>query len=146
MDIVIRAAVAYVFIIFLLRIIGRRELSTLAPSDLVLLVVMGDLVQNGVTQSDQSVTGVFLALSTFAILTVAVSVVTFKSRRVQTLVEGAPLILVQDGKPVEKNLRSERLNIDDIAEQARGQGIERLDEIKWCVLESSGSMSFIKAA
>jgi len=145
-DIVIRAAVAYVFIIFLLRIIRRRELSTLAPSDLVLLVVMGDLVQNGVTQSDQSVTGVFLALSTFAILTVAVSVVTFKSRRVQTLVEGAPLILVQDGKPVEKNLRSERLNIDDIAEQARGQGIERLDEIKWCVLESSGSMSFIKAA
>ena len=146
MDIVIRAAVAYAFIIFLLRIIGRRELSTLAPSDLVLLVVMGDLVQNGVTQSDQSVTGVFLALSTFAILTVAVSVVTFKSRRVQTLVEGAPLILVQDGKPVEKNLRSERLNIDDIAEQARGQGIERLDEIKWCVLESSGTMSFIKAA
>ena len=146
MDIVIRAAVAYAFITFLLRIIGRRELSTLAPSDLVLLVVMGDLVQNGVTQSDQSVTGVFLALSTFAILTVAVSVVTFKSRRVQTLVEGAPLILVQDGKPVEKNLRSERLNIDDIAEQARGQGIERLDEIKWCVLESSGTMSFIKAA
>ena len=146
MDIVIRAAVAYAFIIFLLRIIGRRELSTLAPSDLVLLVVMGDLVQNGVTQSDQSVTGVFLALSTFAILTVAASVVTFKSRRVRTLVEGAPLILVQDGKPVEKNLRSERLNIDDIAEQARGQGIEQLDEIKWCVLESSGSMSFIKAA
>jgi uncharacterized membrane protein YcaP (DUF421 family) len=145
-DIVIRAAVAYAFIIFLLRIIGRRELSTLAPSDLVLLVVMGDLVQNGVTQSDQSVTGVFLALSTFAILTVAVSVVTFKSRRVQTLVEGEPLILVQDGKPVEKNLRSERLNIDDVAEEARGQGIERLDEIKWCVLESSGSMSFIKAA
>lgn len=146
MDIVIRAAVAYVFIIFLLRIIGRRELSTLAPSDLVLLVVMGDLVQNGVTQSDQSVTGIFLALSTFAILTVAVSVVTFKSRRVHTLVEGAPLILVQDGKPIEKNLRSERLNIDDVAEEARGQGIERLDEIKWCVLESSGSMSFIKAA
>jgi uncharacterized membrane protein YcaP (DUF421 family) len=145
-DIVIRAAVAYVFIIFLLRITGRRELSTLAPSDLVLLVVMGDLVQNGVTQSDQSVTGAFLALSTFALLTVAVSVVTFKSRRVQRLVEGAPLILVQDGEPVEKNLRSERLNIEDVAEQARGQGIERIDEIKWCVLESSGSMSFIKAA
>jgi uncharacterized membrane protein YcaP (DUF421 family) len=145
-DIVIRAAVAYAFIIFLLRIIGRRELSTLAPSDLVLLVVMGDLVQNGVTQSDDSVTGVFLALSTFALLTVAVSVTTFKSRRVQTLLEGAPLILVQDGKPIEKNLRSERLNIDDVAEEARGQGIEHLEEVKWCVLEPSGSMSFIKAA
>ena len=104
MDIVLRAGVAYVFIVFLLRIIGRRELSTLAPSDLVLLVVMGDLVQNGVTQSDQSVTGVFLAVSTFALLTVAFSVVTYKSRRARTMVEGTPLILVQDGKPVEKNL------------------------------------------
>ena len=146
MDIVLRAGVAYVFIIFLLRIIGRRELSTLAPSDLVLLVVMGDLVQNGVTQSDQSVTGVFLALSTFALLTVAVSVMSYKSRRVQMLVEGAPLILVQDGKPVAENLRSERLNIDDVAEEARAQGIERLEQVKWCVLETSGSMSFIKAA
>jgi uncharacterized membrane protein YcaP (DUF421 family) len=145
-DIVLRAAIAYVFIIFLLRIIGRRELSTLAPSDLVLLVVMGDLVQNGVTQSDQSVTGVFLAVSTFALLTVAVSVATYKSRRAQTLIQGAPLILVQDGKPVEENLRSERLNIADVAEEARGQGIERLDEVKWCVLETSGTMSFIKAA
>jgi uncharacterized membrane protein YcaP (DUF421 family) len=145
-DVVLRASVAYIFILFLLRIIGRRELSTLAPSDLVLLVVMGDLIQNGVTQSDQSVTGVFLALSTFALLTVAVSVLTYKSHRAQTLIEGAPLILVQDGKPVEQNLRSERLNIEEVAEEARGQGIERLDEIKWCVLESSGSMTFIKAS
>ena len=144
MDVVIRAAVAYVFIIFLLRIIGRRELSTLGPSDLVLLVVMGDLVQNGVTESDQSITGVFLAISTFAVLTVTASVVTFKSRRAQVLIEGVPLILVEDGKPVESSLRAERLNLDDIAEEARGQGIERIDQIKWCVLETSGSMSFIK--
>jgi uncharacterized membrane protein YcaP (DUF421 family) len=133
-----------VFIIFMLRIIGRRELSTLAPSDLVLLVVMGDLVQNGVTQSDQSVTGVLLAISTFAMLTVAMSLLTFKSRRAQTLIEGEPLILVQDGNPVAKNLRSERLNLADVAEEARGQGIESVDEIKWCVLEASGSMSFIR--
>ncbi len=144
MDIVLRAAAAYVFIIFMLRIIGRRELSTLGPSDLVLLVVMGDLIQNGVTQSDQSITGVFLAVSTFAMLTVAMSFLTFRSRRAQTFIEGEPLILVQDGKPVEKNLRTERLNLDDVAEEARGQGIESLDEIKWCVLETSGTMSFIK--
>ena len=118
----------------------------LAPSDLVLLVVIGDLVQNSVTQSDQSVTGVFLADSTFALLTVAFSVVTYKSRRARTMVEGTPLILVQDGEPVKKNLRSERLNIEDVAEEARGQGIERLNEVKWCVLEADGSMSFIQAA
>ncbi len=146
MDIVLRAAIGYGFIVFMLRIIGRRELSTLAASDIVLLVVMGDLVQNGITQSDQSVTGVFLAISTFAILTVALSVVTYKSRRAQTLIEGQPLILVEHGQPIESNLKSERLNIDDIAEEARGQGIETLDEIKWCVLETSGSMSFIKTS
>lgn len=146
MDIVLRAAAAYVFIIFLLRIIGRRELSTLAPSDLVLLVVMGDLIQNGVTQSDQSVTGVFLAVSTFAMLTVIFSIMSYKSHRMRTLVQGTPLILIQDGEPVDANLRSERLKIEDVTEQARGQGIERLDEIKWCVLEASGNMSFIKAA
>lgn len=144
MDVVLRAAAAYIFIIFVLRITGRRELSSLGPSDLVLLVVMGDLVQNGVTQSDDSVTGIFLAISTFAMLTLATSFLTFKSRRAQLVIEGEPLILVQDGKPIEKNLRSERLNVDDVQEQARGQGIESLDEVKWCVLEASGSMSFIK--
>jgi uncharacterized membrane protein YcaP (DUF421 family) len=144
MDVVLRAIAAYVFILFILRITGRRELSSLGPSDLVLLVVMGDLVQNGVTQSDDSVTGIFLAISTFAMLTLATSILTFKSRRAQLLIEGEPLILVQDGKPIEKNLRSERLNVDDVEEEARGQGIESLDDIKWCVLESSGSMSFIK--
>jgi uncharacterized membrane protein YcaP (DUF421 family) len=144
MDIVIRAVVAYVFITFLLRIIGRRELSTLGASDIVLLVVMGDLIQNGVTQSDYSVTGVFLAVSTFAMLTLATSVLAFKSRRAQILLEGEPLILMQDGKAVEKNLRSERLDLRDVAEEARGQGIEKLADIKWCVLETSGQMTFIK--
>jgi uncharacterized membrane protein YcaP (DUF421 family) len=144
MDIVIRAAVAYVFIIFILRVMGRRELSSLGPSDLVLVVVLGDLVQNGVTQADQSVTGMMIAISTFAVLTVAMSVVTFKSRRAQTFVEGQPLILVQDGMPVEKNLRAERLRVDDIADEARGQGIEKIDDIKWCLLETSGTMSFVK--
>lgn len=144
MDIVIRAAVAYVFIIFILRVMGRRELSSLGPSDLVLVVVLGDLVQNGVTQADQSVTGMLIAISTFALLTVAMSVLTFKSRRAQTFVEGQPLILVQDGMPIEKNLRAERIRVDDIADEARGQGIEKIDDIKWCLLETSGSMSFVK--
>jgi uncharacterized membrane protein YcaP (DUF421 family) len=146
MDVVLRAVAAYVFIIFMLRIIGRRELSSLGPADLVLLVVMGDLVQNGVTQSDDSVTGIFLAISTFAMLTVAMSFITFRSNRLQTLIEGTPVILVQEGKAIDANLRAERLKVDEIAEEARGQGIESLDEVKWCVLEPSGRMSFVKTS
>jgi uncharacterized membrane protein YcaP (DUF421 family) len=144
MDIVLRAGAAYVFIIFILRVIGRRELSDLGPSDIVLLVVMGDLVQNAVTQADDSVTGMMLAISTFGLLTVALSYVTFKFRRAKVLIEGVPVILVQDGRAIAANLRHERLTVEDLCEEARGQGIESLDDVKWCVLEDSGRLSFIK--
>src|SRR5579864_1103121 len=109
MDIVFRAAFAYVFIVFVLRVMGRRELTSLSASDLVLLVVLGDLIQSGVTQSDMSVTGVAIAIATLGLLTVGVSYLSFKSPRVRKLVQGEPLIIVQDGKPIEQNLRSERL-------------------------------------
>jgi uncharacterized membrane protein YcaP (DUF421 family) len=144
MDIVLRALVAYVFIITLLRVTGRRELSSMAPTDLVLLVVMGDLIQNGVTQSDMSVTGVVIAVTTFALLSVASSYLVYKSKRAQKIIEGAPLIVVEGGKLVEGNLRSERMTLDDVMEEARAQQIESIDEIKWAVLESNGSLSFIK--
>ena len=144
MDIVLRAAVAYVFIVLLLRVTGRRELSSMGPTDLVLLVVMGDLIQNGVTQSDMSITGVTIAVTTFALLSVASSYLVFRSRRARGIIEGMPLIVVQDGEPIEANLRSERMTLDDVMEEARRQQIERLDEVKWAVLESNGSVSFIK--
>jgi uncharacterized membrane protein YcaP (DUF421 family) len=144
MDIVVRAAVAYLFILFLLRVIGRRELSTMEPSDLILLVVMGDLIQNGVTQSDYSLTGVMLATSTFGLLAVATSWIVFRSRRAQHVIEGEPLIVVEDGKPIERNMRSERLTLGELMQAAREQQIASLDEIKWGVLESTGKLTFIK--
>ena len=144
MDIVLRAAFAYVFIVFVLRVMGRRELSSLGPADLVLIVVLGDLIQNGVTQSDMSMTGVTIAIATFVTLTVASSYASFKSARVRRVFQGEPKIIIQDGKPVDHNLRSERLTIDDVMEEAREKEIETLDEIRWGVLEPGGKMSFIK--
>src|SRR6184192_3513396 len=144
MDIVLRAVFAYVFILFLLRVVGRRELSTMEPSDLILLVVMGDLIQNGVTQSDYSMTGVILAVSTFGLLAVATSWLVFRSRRAQNVIEGTPIILVENGKPIERNIRSERMTIDEIMQEARSQKIESLDDVKWGVLESTGKMTFIE--
>jgi uncharacterized membrane protein YcaP (DUF421 family) len=144
MDIVLRATFAYLFLVFLLRVVGRRELSSMEPSDLVLLVVIGDLIQNGVTQTDYSMTGVVLAVTTFALLAVGTSYVVFKSRRAQSVIEGEPLIIVQDGEPIERNLRGERLTLDEVMEQARADQIESLDEVKWAVLERTGQISFIK--
>jgi uncharacterized membrane protein YcaP (DUF421 family) len=144
MDIALRAAFAYVFIVFVLRVMGRREMSSLGPADLVLVVVLGDLIQSGVTQSDMSMTGVVIAVSTFVLLTVASSYLSFRSSRARKIIQGEPLIVVQDGKPIERNLRSERITLDDLMEEARAKDIERLDEIKWAVLEPGGTMSFIK--
>jgi uncharacterized membrane protein YcaP (DUF421 family) len=144
MDIVLRAFVAYVFIIFLLRVVGKRELSSMEPSDIVLLVVIGDLVQNGVTQSDYSVTGIVLAAGTIGILATATAFLSYRSKRIRSVVEGEPVILVQNGETIDRNLKNERLTLDELMEQARLQQIESLDGVKWAVLETNGSISFIE--
>jgi uncharacterized membrane protein YcaP (DUF421 family) len=144
MDIVLRAIVIYAFLYVLMRVIGRRELSTLEPFDLILLVVVGDLVQQGVTQNDFSVTGVVLAIGTIAVLTLGVSYTNFRFPKLRPLLDGEPIVVVQDGKPIEKNLRRERLTLDDLAAAARQEGIPHLDGVAWAVMETSGKISFIK--
>ncbi|TML94616.1 MAG: DUF421 domain-containing protein [Actinobacteria bacterium] len=145
MDIVLRAFVAYVFILFLMRVVGRRELSSMEPSDVILLVVIGDLVQNGVTQSDYSVTGIVLAAGTIGVLATITAVITHRWSRIRNVIEGEPVILVQDGQLIERNMKNERLTQDEVMEQARlQQGVESLDEVKWAVLETSGSISIVK--
>ena len=145
MDVVLRCAVIFVFLFVMMRAIGRRELSQLQPFDVVLLVVLGDLITQGALQSDLSVTGSFLAVGTFAILSVAVSYLSFRFARLRPILDGEPIVVVQDGKVIEQNLRRERLTIDDIEEEARHQGIARLADVKWAVLETTGRISFIAA-
>jgi uncharacterized membrane protein YcaP (DUF421 family) len=143
MDIVLRAFFAFAFVIVLTRVIGRRELSSLEPFDLILLIVLGDLIQQGVTQSDYSFTGLVLAGGTFALLSVCVSYLVFRFRRVRPLFEPEPLILFEDGKLIERNLRRERLTVEEVAAAARLQQIPRLADVRWAVLETSGQISFI---
>src|SRR5438128_10977054 len=107
MDIVLRALVAYVFILFLMRVVGRRELSSMEPSDIILLVVIGDLVQNGVTQTDYSVTGIVLAAGTIGTLATLTAYVTFRWSRIRNVVEGESVILVEDGRLIERNMKHE---------------------------------------
>jgi uncharacterized membrane protein YcaP (DUF421 family) len=144
MDIVIRAAIAFSFVFLLTRVVGRRELSSLEPFDLILLIMMGDLVQQGVTQSDYSVTGIFLAAGTLALMTVLVSYLSFRFRRLRPILDGEPLVILQDGKPIDANLKRERLTLEEVAQEARIQQIASLDEVEWAVLERTGQISFIK--
>ena len=129
MDIVLRAAAAFAFVFVLLRVMGRRELSTLEPFDVILLVVIGDLVQQGVTQSDMSLTGMILAVGTFSLLVVVTSWLSFRSTAARKVLEAAPIVVLQHGRAVEKNLRAERLTLEEVASAARIQQIASLDRL-----------------
>jgi uncharacterized membrane protein YcaP (DUF421 family) len=143
MDIVLRAAIIFLFVFVLTRVLGRRELNSLEPFDLILLVVTGDLVQQGVTQSDYSVTGALLAISTIGLLTLALSYLSYRVRRLRPVLEGEPIIIVQDGDPVERNLKRQRLTVEEIEAEARLAQIPDLSRVRWAVLETDGKISFI---
>jgi uncharacterized membrane protein YcaP (DUF421 family) len=144
MDIVLRAIVVFVFILVLTRVIGRRELGSLAPIDLILLIILGDALQQGLTQDDYSLTGAMLVVGTLAVLQVFTSWLSFRVPFTRRILEGEPLIVVQDGKAIERNLKRERLTVEEVAESARMHEIGSLDEVKWAVLERNGEISFIK--
>jgi uncharacterized membrane protein YcaP (DUF421 family) len=144
MDIVLRTFAVFAFLLVLTRVIGRRELGSLEPFDLILLIVLGDSVQQGVTQDDYSLTGAFLVVGTFAILQVFVSWVSYRFPRSRPILEGDPIIIIDDGELIERNLKRERLTRDEVAEAARNQQISHISEVRWGVLETSGQISFIK--
>ncbi len=144
MDIVLRAIFLFAFIVMVMRVIGRRELSSMTPFDLVLLIVVGDAIQQGLTQDDYSVTGAVLAVATIASLQVFASYLSFRSKRARRVLEGDPIVLVDHGQIVERNLRRERMTADDIAEEMRQQQIASIDDVDWAIVEANGSISFIK--
>jgi uncharacterized membrane protein YcaP (DUF421 family) len=144
MDLVLRAVIIFLLVFAFTRVLGRRELSTLQPFDFVLLVVIGDLIQQGVTQNDLSVTGVLIVVCTIGVLQVGLSYLGYRFRRMRPFLQGEPIVLVEKGKVIDRNMRRERLTLDDLAEKARLSEIESIGEIKWAVLETNGDISFIK--
>jgi uncharacterized membrane protein YcaP (DUF421 family) len=142
-DLVARSVIVFFAIFFVTRVVGRRELSTMEPFDLILLIVTGDLVQQGVTQSDYSLTGAMTVIATIALLTVGLSYLSFKIPRLRPVLDGEPLVLVEDGEVIERNLRRERITIDELLAEARLQQIGSLDKVRFAVLETNGAISFI---
>ena len=142
MEIVIRAVVIFAFLWLITRAVGRSTLGELSTFELLLYVTMGDLVQQAVTQQDYSVTGGLLAVGTFAVLTVALSWTQWRIPRVRPVVTGRPVLVFEDGTPVEEAMCRQRLSVADLLAAAREQGIRRTSEIEYAVLEADGRLSF----
>jgi uncharacterized membrane protein YcaP (DUF421 family) len=143
MDLVLRTIVVFVLIVIVTRAVGRRELSSLEPVDLILLVVMGDLVQQGITQNDNSVTGTTVVIVTMSVLVVSTAWLGFRFKRVRSILEGEPIVVVVDGKVLEKNLHRQRMTIEELGAEARLQQVGSLDDVRYAVLESNGKVSFL---
>ena len=146
MDLVIRAAVVFFFIYLVTRVAGKRELSSMEPFDLILLVVMGDLVQQSITQSDYSVTGALIVISTITLLTVLVSWVNWRFRSLRSVLEGQPVVLVENGKTIDRNMKRERITVEDIESEGRLQQVTDIADMRWALLETSGRISVIPAS
>jgi uncharacterized membrane protein YcaP (DUF421 family) len=144
MDLALRGIALFFFVFLITRVIGRRELSSLEPFDLILLIVLGDAIQQGLTQDDYSVTGAVIVIGVFAGLQVLLSYVGFRIPKLRPVLQGEPIVVVENGKPIEGNLRRERMTVEEVMEEARQQQIASLDEVQWAVLETSGTLSFIK--
>ena len=144
MEIVARATIVFFFMFVLMRGMKRRTISDLSPLEMILLVVLGDIVQSGVTQEDYSLSGVILAVSTFAFWISILNWITWRSERARIVLEGVPLVVIEDGKPVMATLELEKIPIAEVNEAARQEGIGDLADVRLGILEVSGRFSFIK--
>ena len=144
MDIVVRATVMYLIVYVLLRMLGKRELGQMTPFEFILLVVMGDLIQQGITQTDFSITAATLAIATFAFWGLVLSWMSYLWPQAERVLEGEPRVLICNGELLERNLRRDRMTRREIESEMRLAGIASVRDVGWALLEPNGKISFIK--
>ena len=144
MDIVLRATVIFLALYVLMRLMGKRELGQMTPFELIVLVVIGDLIQQGVTQNDFSLTGAIIAVSTIAFWALVFSWISYLSPWAERLLEGEPRVIVRDGELIRGNLRRNRLTPGEIESEMRLAGISHMRDVAWAILEARGKISFIQ--
>ncbi len=144
MDAVLRAVAIYFFLLVLMRVSGRRTMAQMTPFDLVLLLIVAEATQQGLLGSDFSVTNAFLVITTLVGLDVLMTFLTHRWQRLDRWVNALTIVLVQDGEVTDDRLKKARVDREDILEQARSaQGIEKMEQIKYAVLERGGAISII---
>jgi uncharacterized membrane protein YcaP (DUF421 family) len=144
MEIIVRATIIYFFLWAVTRGVGKRELSEMTAFELILLVTMGDLIQQGATQEDMSLTGAGLAVGTLALWITGFAYLSWRFRGLRPALEGIPVIVLRDGRVLDEVLKIERLTVEEVKEEARNQGITDLAEVEVGILEPDGNFSFLR--
>lgn len=146
MDAVLRATVIYFLLLLVLRISGKRTFAEVTPFDFVLLLIISETTQQGLLGDDYSITNAFLLVITLVGIDIAVSFLKGRFPALDRIFEGLPLVILENGRPHKKRLAKARIEIEDILFAAReSHGLERLEQIKYAVLERNGGISIIPA-
>ena len=143
METVVRVAVLYLFLMLALRVMGKREFSELTPFDLVTLILIPDIVQEALIREDYSMTNALVALCTLFTLVFATSLLSHLSKRMESVLGGEPTVLVYRGRFIEDHMNHQRITPDDIYSELRRVGLERIEQVKWVILEPDGRISVI---
>lgn len=143
METVLRVGFFYLLILLLLRLLGKRELSELSPFELIMLLLIPELVSQALVREDFSMTNAVIAITTLMSLVFITSALAYRFPRFGRLIEGKPSLLVERGKTVQETMDRERISPEELAAEMRKAGIERLDLVKWAVLETDGKIAII---
>ncbi|HKQ83178.1 MAG TPA: YetF domain-containing protein [Steroidobacteraceae bacterium] len=144
MDSVLRAGAVYLFLLLLFRLAGKRTLAEVTTFDFVLLLIISEATQQAMVDGDNSMTNAFLLIATLIGMNILMSELKQRFKPVDRLLDGLPLLIVEHGKPLHDRMAKERVDVDDVLDAAReSHGLERLDQIKYAVLERNGRISII---
>lgn len=145
METVLRIAFIYFFLMFALRVMGKRELSKMSAFELVLLLMIPELFSQGALREDFSMTNATIATATLLTLVLLTSILSHMSKRAHAVINGSPTVLVRSGRYVEDNMNRERIAPDELLAEMHKAGYERLEQIRWAILEDDGKIALVPA-
>ncbi len=143
METVIRVVILYLFILFSLRVMGKREFSQLSPLELVTLLLIPELAAQALVREDFSIVNALIALSTLFALVFLSTLLQFHSKKVSKAVNDVPTVLISDGKFVEQHINEERVGPEEIFAEMHKSGFAELSQVRWAILETDGSITII---
>lgn len=143
METVVRVAIVYVAIFIGLRVLGKREFSQLSPMELITLLLIPEIVSQGILREDFSLTNALVGVATVLALVLGTSILQTRSRRLEKVISGEPTVLLHEGRLIEDHLMRERVTPDEVLGEARAAGYPTLDELQWAILEPDGRISVI---
>jgi uncharacterized membrane protein YcaP (DUF421 family) len=144
MDAVLRGVAIYVFLLLIFRISGKRSLGQVTTFDFVLLLIIAETTQQALLGDDYSVTNAFVLIGTLVGVDIGLSLLKQRSAKLDQLLEGAPLVIVEDGTPLKESMTKARVDEADVLHAARElQGLERMEQIKYAVLERNGDITVV---